>query len=93
VQDQRVFVTGATEFIGSAVRGVRVSVVRLPLTVHGDGHPGLIGALISIARSKGVSAYPGDGANRWPAVHRKCGAELNRHTAWMWVPGTMPTLS
>jgi nucleoside-diphosphate-sugar epimerase len=55
--------------LGLASRGVRSTAVRMPRTVHNEGKGGFAGMLTDIARRTSVSGYPGDGAQRWPAVH------------------------
>jgi len=67
-----------TAGLSFAARGVRAMAVRLP-QVHGaDGKCGLVSWLIDIAREKGVSAYIGDGSNRWAGAHRLDVARLYR---------------
>ncbi|MEU5730799.1 SDR family oxidoreductase [Streptomyces antimycoticus] len=67
-----------TAALGLASRGVRSAAVRLPRTVHNQGTGGFAGLLTDIARRTGISGYPGDGAQRWPAVHALDAAVLFR---------------
>jgi nucleoside-diphosphate-sugar epimerase len=70
----------ASEQAGLALanRGVRVAVVRLAPSVHDRVRRGFVGGLIDTARASGVSGYIGDGAQRWPTVHRADAARLYR---------------
>ena len=64
--------------LGLAPHGVRSMAVRMPRTVHNEGKGGFAGMLTEIARRTGVSGYPGDGTQRWPAVHALDAAVLFR---------------
>lgn len=71
-------VAGEDACLATADRGVRAIVLRLAPTVHGPDDHGFIPMLIETAKHTGVSAYVGDGENRWPAVHRDDAAQLYR---------------
>lgn len=62
----------------AAARGVRSAVIRLPPITHEDGDGGFLPPLVAIAQEKGVAAYVGEGANRWPAGNRADAASLYR---------------
>src|ERR1039457_5416590 len=61
-----------------ASRGLRSTAVRMPRTVHNEGKGGFAGLLTDQARRAGVVSYPGDGTQRWPAVHALDAALLFR---------------
>ena len=63
----------ALEFVD---RGVHAVSLRFSPTVHGTGDHGFIAIIAAVAREKGVSGYPGDGTNRWAAVHRSDAARM-----------------
>jgi nucleoside-diphosphate-sugar epimerase len=59
-----------------ADRGVHSVALRFAPTVHGTGDHGFIATIAAVAREKGISGYPGDGTNRWAAVHRSDAGRL-----------------
>jgi nucleoside-diphosphate-sugar epimerase len=63
------------EFAG---RGVGTIVVRFAPTVHGAGDYGFMAAIVATARARAVSAWIGDGTNRWPAIHRSDAGRIVR---------------
>ena len=73
-----------------AERGIRSIVMRFAPTVHGaGGDHGFVAVLARIAREKGVSAYIGEGANRWPAVNRLDAGKLVQLAIDKATPGTV----
>lgn len=69
-------------------QGLHSTAIRLPRTVHNDGDGGFAGLLTQLARQSGVSGYPGDGAQRWPAVHTADAAVLFRLALEHAAPGS-----
>lgn len=61
-----------------SAQGLRSSAVRMPRTVHVGGEGGFAGVLVKAARQTGLAGYPGDGDQRWPAVHAEDAAALLR---------------
>jgi len=85
VTEQDIPTDGAHPRIATAVatlaladRGVRPLIARFAPTVHGRGDHGFVAELVRIAKVKGLSAYVGDGASHWPAVHVLDAAALIR---------------
>lgn len=74
--------------LGLASQGVRSVAVRIPRTAHDDGHGGFAGVLATTARRTGVAGYPGDGTQRWPAVHARDAAIVFRLALESAAPGT-----
>ncbi len=83
-------VANAAYTLGLAGRGIRAIVVRFAPTVHGaGGDHGFVAVLAHIARKKGLSAYIGEGANRWPAVNRLDAGKLVQLAVDKAAPGTV----
>ncbi len=72
--------------VAAADKGVSVAVVRLP-QVHDTEKQGLITPFIEVSRARGLAAYVGDGANRWPAAHVTDVARLYRLALEQHEPG------
>jgi len=79
----------ASELAGAELleAGIAVSVVRLP-QVHDTVKQGLITPMVDVLRAKGVSAYVGEGTNRWPAAHVDDVARLYRLAIEQCTPGS-----
>lgn len=79
---------GGTENLALSLPGVRSVALRFAPTVHGARDHGFIAAITAVARQKGVSGYPGDGTNRWAAVHRSDAGRLVALALESAAPGT-----
>jgi nucleoside-diphosphate-sugar epimerase len=69
---------GVNALLALSAEGLRATAVRMPRTVHNEGRGGFAGLLTDTARRSGVSGFPGDGSQRWPAVHALDAAVLFR---------------
>ena len=74
--------------LGLGSRGVRSTAVRIPRTAHDRGNGGFAGVLVATARRTGVAGYPGEGTQRWPAVHARDAAVAFRLALESASPGT-----
>lgn len=70
-----------------AALGVKIAVVRLAPTVHGEGDHGFISMLINIARRTGISVFQNEPLNYWPAIHKLDAAKLYRQALEKAAPG------
>lgn len=61
-----------------AEKGVRALALRFAPTVHGMRDHGFTSTLTKVAQERGAAGYPGDGLNRWAAVHRSDAASMVR---------------
>lgn len=83
-------IANAAHTLGLSERGIRSMVVRFAPTVHGaGGDHGFVAVLARIAREKGVSAFIGEGQNRWPAVNRLDAGKLVQLAIDKAAPGTV----
>lgn len=62
--------------LGMVDDGLHAVAVRFAPSVHGTGDHGFVAVLAELALRHGVAGYPGDGSNRWSAVHRSDAARL-----------------
>lgn len=84
-------VASERRMLAGGARGIHTAALRLPSSVHGPDDRGFARNLLEIARTTGVSAYPGRGTNRWAAVHVDDAAALYRMTLEALARGAIPS--